>query len=84
MASNSFLFIWYSFSVSGHAPPVRFVSKTPPHAKSDASQKSSVSKLVGGSNFPFGYYPSTILSHLLDHLIWDDENQSLRYKFLKL
>ena len=43
MVSNSFSFISYSFSVSDHAPPVRFISKIPPHAKSDTSQKSSVS-----------------------------------------
>ena len=53
MASYSFSFIWYSFSVSDHAPPVRFVSKTPPHAKSDASQKSSVSMIGGWIKFSF-------------------------------
>ena len=66
---NSFSFIWYSFSLSDHAPAVGFVSKTPPHSKSDASRKSSVYIIGGGSNFPFGYYPFTILNHLLHHLI---------------
>ena len=47
MTSNSFSFIWYFFLVSGHATPVGFVSKTPPHAKSNTSQKRSVS-LIGG------------------------------------
>ena len=42
-------------------------------------QKRSV--LVGGSNFPIGYYPSTILNHLLYDLVWDDENQSLPTNF---
>ena len=39
MASISFHLSVIPFSVSGHAPPVRFVSKTPPHAKSDPSRK---------------------------------------------
>ena len=42
-------------------------------------QKRSV--LVGGSNFPIGYYPSTFLNHLLYDLVWDDENQSLPTNF---
>ena len=42
MVSN-FLFIYIIFSVSDHAPHAGFVSNTPSHAKSDASQKSSVS-----------------------------------------
>ena len=79
MASNIFSFTWQSFSVSDHATRVEFVSKTPPYAKSDASKKRSV--LVGGSNFPFDYYPSTILIHILYDLVWDDENQSLLTNF---
>ena len=84
MASNSFSFIWYSFLVSGHAPPVGFVSKTPPHAKSDASRKGSVSIIGGWIQFSIWLLCLHHFKSSLHHPIWDDENQSLLYKFLKL
>ena len=71
--------------VSDHVPPAGFVWSTLPHAKSDTSWKSSLFIIGGWIEFSMRLLKgSTILSHLLYHLIWGDKNQSLLYKFLKL